>query len=380
MNRGQQDGLAILHPHSHDLHEGRSTMKTICAIATITLFFSGSGLAEPQIGLNIDFPIDTKMYKTTKEYFEAKIPKKVYNAYKDGKVPSSWNANGMSPEECIEYDPTEHTSLIYVPESYDGTSKFGIYLHNSPGKRGIMPAKDWQTLMDKLKLIYISPHKTENSSPSWRRIVLATDSLATVKAHYKIDDNRVYVGGLSGGGHIGMMCQMIYPEHFQGAISHAAQSYLPSKNSSGHFPGLSLSDAQSGLRKDRKWAVISGSKDANYKAILETSKEWQKGTFLYKFFDVKDMSHQNAPVAALEDALVWMGAEQQSKTTAQPAAQIYELRTWKSTSGSTIEAKLVENKASSVILEKTDGKQVTISIYNLSSVDRQYLLSVKEEK
>ena len=292
-------------------------MKRYSVIMPALLFFCGVSFAAPATGLKADLPIDTKLFKTTADYFKAKVPKKIYRAYKDGKSPSHWSDNGLSPEACVEYKPGEETAVVYVPAAYDGSAAYGVYVHISPGAKGLSPSKDWQDLMDRMKLIYVSPNKTQNGSPCWRRVVLSMDSLATVKAHYKVNDKRVYVGGLSGGGHIGMMCQMLYPEHFQGAISHAAQSYLPSNREGdfGHFPGLSLTDAKSEVRKDRKWAVISGTKDQNYKIIIETSKAWKTAKFQYTFFDVKDMGHNNAPAEALEQALVWMGADQEPKKT-----------------------------------------------------------------
>jgi putative esterase len=278
------------------------------SIVYVLMVICITGYAAPGKGVIKDFPVDTKLFKTTKEYFKGKVPKKVYVAYKKQKVPANWHANGLIPEKCIEYNPGEETALLYVPNDYNGKTAYGVYIHNSPGAKGIMPSQEWQNLMDKLKLVYISPNKTANKTPTWRRIVLAMDSLASVKKQYKINDKRIYVGGLSGGGHIAMMCQMIYPQYFQGAISHAAQSYLPIGGGTGHFPGLSMSDAKSKKRRKKYWAVISGDKDSNYKEILATSKDWKKQKFKYKFFDIKNMKHENAPSKALEDTLIWMGA------------------------------------------------------------------------
>ena len=283
-------------------------MKKITWSILSHLFFIGVCLGEPQLGLNANFKIDKKLFPKTKDYFKKGASKKVYRAYDRGNVSKSWGAaNKYPPKQCIEYNQAEATAVIYVPKSYDGTQKFGIYIHNSPGNRGIKPSQGWRNIMDKLKLIYISPNKASNGTPSWRRIVLAMDAMASVKAHYKIDDARVFVGGFSGGGHVGMMCQMLYPEYFQGAISHAAQSYLPVR-SSGHFPGLTLSDAKKSPRRKKKWIVISGNKDKNYKEILKTSKEWKRYKFKYKFINVKGMGHSNAPAKALEEALLWSGA------------------------------------------------------------------------
>lgn len=353
-------------------------MKGLCLIVVSALVCSAA-LAESQTGLIADLPLDTKLFATAKEYYKEKIPRKVFKAYDEGNIPSTWKGNEMPVDECINYNPAEHTTLIYVPKDYTESGGFGVYLHNSPGDRGISPSDEWKALMDKFKLIYISPHKASNNIPDMRRLVLAMDSLATVKKHYKIDDKRVYVGGLSGGGHIGMMCQMVYAELFNGAISHAAQSYLPDRGC-GHFPGLALADAKSTPRKKLKWCVVSGDQDNNYKAILETSKEWDAAGFMYKFIDIKGMGHDNASGPALEEALVWVGADQLSGSadaTAPVAAKTYELRTWTAVDGKTVDATLVEDKGTRVVLKTEAGQELSIYTTKLCPADRQYLQTMK---
>jgi poly(3-hydroxybutyrate) depolymerase len=176
-------------------------------------------------------------------------------------------------------------------------------VHINPTEGGLRPPKEWQAVLDKMHLIFVSPNKASNNVSMLRRVVLGLDSLATVKAKFKVDPARVYVGGFSGGGHMAMLSGMMYPEIYQGAISHAAQSILP-----GHFPGLSLFDTKSAPRAKHKWCVISGDKDKNYARVKETSKDWERARFLYKFIDVPGMGHEPAPASAFEEALLWIGA------------------------------------------------------------------------
>jgi predicted esterase len=193
-----------------------------------------------------------------------------------------------------------------VPSNYDGSAAFGVYLHISPGNKGAA-VRGYEPVMEKLKLIYISPSGTSNDQPMLRRVRLAVDALASVKAKYKIDDTRVCVGGLSGGGHMAMLTHAMFPEMFMGSVSHAAQSYLPSSGSCGHFPGLKVSNLKSGTAKKHKWCVVSGDKDQNYKAIVETSKEWEDNRMNYRFFNVPGMGHTHASPEKLEQALSWIG-------------------------------------------------------------------------
>lgn len=262
---------------------------------------------EVKTGLIKDFHIDTKLFSNSKDYFKDPIQQKVYKAFKDGKIPESWKENNkIAPDECVGFKPGEFTALIYVPEDYYGKQPYGIYMHISPMQNGINPGQ-YRELMKKMKMIYVSGNDAGNDISLLRRIAISMDAMASVMAHYNIDRKRVVSGGTSGGGHVGMFCQMMYPQYFQGAISHAAQSYLPGrKGDYGHFPGLELSDAKKAPRMDNRWVVISGDKDQNYKTIIETSKDWDKEKFRYLFIDVPGMTHDNASPEKLEEALNWI--------------------------------------------------------------------------
>ena len=255
----------------------------------------------PQPGKVTELPIDTKMFKTAREYFAKPVQQKVCRGFKS-KEYADWTANTLTPEQCAGYtDP--QSAVLYVPAAYDGSETYGVYVHISPSDGGQKPSRDWQAVFDKLKLICVSPNKTSNNVTMLRRVVLGLDALATVKAKYKTNPDRIYVGGLSGGGHMAMLSEMMYPEIYQGVISHAAQSYLMS-----HFPGLTLADAKLSPRTKRKWVVISGDKDKNYAEIKKTSKDWEHAKFQYKFIDVPGMKHENASAEAFEEALRWIGA------------------------------------------------------------------------
>jgi predicted esterase len=184
----------------------------------------------------------------------------------------------------------------------------GVYLHISPGSGG-ENRKDYRPVMDRLGLIYASPKDSSNDEPMLKRVKLAVDALATVKATWNIDDSRVVVGGLSGGGHMAMLTHAMFPEMFRASVSHAAQSYLPGPGGGGHFVGLTPSDLDSGELREHKWCVISGDKDFNYQEILKSSEEWEEQGFDYRFFDIPGMGHVNATPENLEKALRWIGLD-----------------------------------------------------------------------
>jgi len=243
-------------------------------------------------------------YATSKEYLEGANAKAVYDAFAKGNFPKEWDANKGPIEEMFSYE--NGAMIVYVPAHYDPAKPMGVYLHVSANDEG-HELINCQPVMDRLSLIYACPKGTSNKQPMMRRVKLAVDALAAVKKQWNVDEKRVCVGGLSGGGHMAMLTHAMFPQWFRASISHAAQSYLPGNGGCGHFPGLAVRDITGKDCKDHKWVVISGDKDFNYKEILKTSAEWKAERANYLFIDVPGMGHVNASPEKLEEALKWVG-------------------------------------------------------------------------
>lgn len=252
-----------------------------------------------------DFPV-TPAFSEQKQYLSGRNARAVYQAFDKGQFPSEWSTNKKDAKAEFTYDVKSAKARVYVPAAYDGSKPLGVYLHVSPGDDG-ENLEEYAAVMDRHSLIYISPCGTSNDQPMLRRVKLAVDALASVRAKYKVDSKRVCVGGYSGGGHMSMLIHAMYPDLFMASVSHAAQSYLPGPGTCGHFPGLDAAALKSGPLREQKWCVISGDKDQNYKEILETSKQWEKGRYQYRFIDVPGMGHSNAPPEKFEEALKWIG-------------------------------------------------------------------------
>lgn len=254
-----------------------------------------------------DFPV-VPAHPDLKGYTASKNFRNIYKAFDGGTFPKDWDTNhkGAGKGE-FAYDPAMARARVYVPAGYTPTGGYGIYCHVSHSDAG-ENIPGYAPVLDRLKLIYVSPMGVSNQQPMLRRIKLAVDAVAAVRAKYPANPQRVAIGGISGGGHMAMLTHAAFPEIFMGSVSHAAQSYLPTDATNcGHFPGLEPGDLKGGPFKGHKWCVISGDKDQNYQAIRTTSAAWLKGRFDYRFFDVPGMGHTNAEPARLEEALKWLG-------------------------------------------------------------------------
>lgn len=106
---------------------------------------------------------------------------------------------------------------VYVPDSYDPARPAGLMVYISPTSSGQMRA-DWEPVFDAENLIWISANQSGNRTPTKRRILLATLAPYLASETYKIDSDRVYISGFSGGGKAAGIASIHLAHLFKGAI------------------------------------------------------------------------------------------------------------------------------------------------------------------
>lgn len=254
------------------------------------------------LGVRKNAPITHRYGQTADDYFKGPFGKALRNFY-DTKV-SICDDGGkglfMKCEESVAWK--DETMLAYCPASYQGESTpMGVYINISPGDGPIGLREGYEQVMDKLKLVYASPSGTSNAKSDVRRMALAMDTLATLRAEYTVDESRVFVGGMSGGGAMSSWLAVYFPE-FRGAINQVRTEHIPSETC---FPTVTDGDVGSIARRKQAFAFVTGPKDMNYKGIVASIPSWEKQGFVVKLFDIPGMGHGNAPADALEAALRW---------------------------------------------------------------------------
>lgn len=226
----------------------------------------------------------------------------------------------------LDYAIAEQTASLVVPSTYDESKPFGVYVEVPAPDRLRVPNAAYRSVYQKHQLIYISPHGAGNSEVLSRRLGLALDALASVKATYHVDPNRCYIGGVSGGGITSTMVCFLRPEHFQGAINVARGALLEPytmQKRVGVFgdrfyekgatyppflPGLETKHiALSRRYADKRWAFVSGEKDFNYEFTKASGAQWKKCGYTAKYVHVPGMGHTMAPPATWDAVLKWVG-------------------------------------------------------------------------
>jgi len=95
----------------------------------------------------------------------------------------------ISPDEQITWE-------VYVPDSYQSEKPAGLMVYISPSKSGEIPQR-WKSVMDRYNIIWISANRSGNKVLVARRAIFAIVAPTLASKHYKIDNERIYLSGLS---------------------------------------------------------------------------------------------------------------------------------------------------------------------------------------
>src|SRR4051812_27757803 len=210
----------------------------------------------------------------------------------------------------IEYDLTTESFEVYIPKGYNGDSPFGLFVWVSASNKGDVQA-NWKEVLDKHKLIWIGANNSGNPRTMLVRMGLAFDAVAGMKKKYKIDDQRIYVGGGSGGGKIATILGVAFPDVFRGGfyfVGSDCYRNVPTKEI-GHYwpkafnapPGQFLIDS----KKRSRHVFLTGEKDFNRDSTKDFAAAYKSdGSQHVTLSAVRKMGHQLPDAEWLEKGII----------------------------------------------------------------------------
>ena len=116
------------------------------------------------------------------------------------------------------YDLAQETFSLVVPESYAPETPHGLLVWVSPSPIGGASRPDLLRELTRRRLLWAGANNAGNERPRWYRFALALDAAHNLAKLYRIDPERVYVGGYSGGGRVSSVLSVVYPEVFRGGL------------------------------------------------------------------------------------------------------------------------------------------------------------------
>lgn len=171
---------------------------------------------------------------------------------------------------------------MHVPESYDPNVPAGLMVYISPSDKGWMP-RGWQPVIDEENLIWISASASGNEVLVAKRMIYAVLAPQIATASYKIDPDRVYLSGFSGGGKVSGMVAINFANIFRGAI------YI----CGAQFWSEDRPQMLSQVEKNR-YVFLTGSEDFNRDLTYRIFRKYESaGIENVELINVPRMTHQN---------------------------------------------------------------------------------------
>jgi hypothetical protein len=229
----------------------------------------------------------------------------------------------ISAEEAkkLDYNLPDESFEVYVPPDYTDEKPFGLLVFIMPSGRGGLP-ENYRALLDKYHLIYVGPNKAGNDRVVGPRMALAIDAAANMRARYKIDPDRVYVSGISGGGRVASMLGVGFPDVFRGGFYIIGCNFYHDEKAAepDHYFKRSYKVPPANIfkmaRKQSKHVFLTGDNDGNREQTEIYYKAFKRDGFEHiTYLQVPGMGHQSPDAGWFEKGLVAL-----DETIAAPAA------------------------------------------------------------
>ncbi len=115
------------------------------------------------------------------------------------------------------YDSTTQTYELYVPKGLKKGDSPGLILFISPGDKSA-GFDSLRKECEERKLLFASPLGAGNNIDARKRVRIVLDVLDDLRREFRVDPDRTYIGGFSGGGRIACAIGFSLPEYFGGVI------------------------------------------------------------------------------------------------------------------------------------------------------------------
>lgn len=204
----------------------------------------------------------------------------------------------------------DKTFHFRVPTSHDPPRPAGVVIWISPTDDG-RPPPVFETALDALGLIAIGIDHAGNTRLTIDRLQLALDALETAERRVRIDPDRVYLAGFSGGGKIASMLAIAMPETFAGTVSIGGLSCyhgVPTGDGRTQWPpaiGRPTLPVFRELRK-RRIAAIAGDLDFNRTEVERRVGLLEADGLTVRLFGPEGLAHVLPDASAFEKALRWI--------------------------------------------------------------------------
>lgn len=194
---------------------------------------------------------------------------------------------------------------VYVPETQDMSTPAGLMVYVSPIASGSIP-DTWREIFERHKLIWVSVNQSGNTMAAERRIVEAKLSVAFISRYYNIDEQRIFVSGMSGGAQIATIAAFLYPDLFKGGLFFCGVNPWSERDPD---PWAQNPPEKLSVIQQNRYVFLSGTEDFKLAAIARAYRLYKKaGIENSKLIVIDNMGHELPGARDLDSALGFLDA------------------------------------------------------------------------
>jgi len=231
----------------------------------------------------------------------------------------------------VDYNLPDESFEVYVPADYTGDKPYGLLVFCMPHPGG-KPPQNYLDSIDKHHLIWVCPNNAGNDRYVRPRMGLVIDAAVNMQSRYKIDPDRVYVSGISGGGRVASMLGVGFADIFKGGGFYiiGCNFYRQETTADGkryYARSYSVPPAKvfRAAREQSKHVFLTGDNDGNREQTDLYYKGFKHDRFEHiLYLQVPGMGHQHPDAEWFEKGLAFLDepvatAGPATRPTARPA-------------------------------------------------------------
>jgi Esterase PHB depolymerase len=209
------------------------------------------------------------------------------------------------------FDLTHETFYVVVPKNYSSSAPgFGLIVFESPTDVFNRIPVGWETVLENRKLLFAAPQNVGNNQQFNRRGGLAVVCANKLVELAKLDTNRLYIAGLSGGARVASYVAFAHPRLFSGVCAICGVNFCRKvprvqATETDDYGYFAIDAPRIRETKQRvRFALVTGSRDFRHGNILDIyNGGFQPDGFQARLLDINGMPHTLCPASVLNDSL-----------------------------------------------------------------------------
>jgi len=221
-----------------------------------------------------------------------------------------------------KYEITKESFRVIVPKTFSTNSTWGLLVWISPSDDVQIPS-DWLPELGRHRLLFVGAGNSGNNRAPMDRARLALDATSNMCRQFKIDRQRIYIAGFSGGARMASMIGVAWPDVFTGTFCVCgANFYRDVKTAAGGYYGAAYTPDPRYLplaRRARRFVLLTGEHDMNRentKTLMEKGF-LQDGFSQVLYLELPGMKHAVPGAVDLNTALEYLDTGKKSQVSSR---------------------------------------------------------------